>query len=71
VLSEQAEIPGIQEAGGGFVVPLEAGAIRGAIATALEGSAELGAAARAHVLAQHGREAVVRRLEQYLQAITA
>jgi glycosyltransferase involved in cell wall biosynthesis len=69
VLSEQAELPGIEAAGGGFVVPLEPTAIRRAVAAALERPKELGDAARRHVLAQHAPGAVVAQLEQYLLEI--
>jgi glycosyltransferase involved in cell wall biosynthesis len=69
VLSEQAELPGIEEAGGGFLVSLEPTAIREAVAAALERSDELGDAARRHVLAQHAPDAVVAQLEHYLLEI--
>jgi glycosyltransferase involved in cell wall biosynthesis len=69
VLSEQAELPGIEEAGGGFLVPLEPTAIREAVAAALERPVELGDAARQHVLAQHAPDAVVAKLERYLLEI--
>jgi glycosyltransferase involved in cell wall biosynthesis len=69
VVSEQAEIPGLTASGGGFVVPLRGEDIREAVAGALRGGAEMGERARAHVLEQHGRERVVRRLEQQLLAV--
>ena len=66
VLTEQADIPGIEAAGGGFVVRLETAAIRDAIAAALERSAAMGVAARTHVLAQHSTEVAVSRLAPLL-----
>jgi glycosyltransferase involved in cell wall biosynthesis len=69
VVSEQSEIPGLTESGGGFVVPLQGEEIRRAVESALAGGAEMGARAQRHVLAQHGRDQVVRRLEQHLLAI--
>jgi glycosyltransferase involved in cell wall biosynthesis len=66
VLTEQADIPGIEAAGGGFVVPLETTAIRDAIASTLEQSTAMGEAARKHVLAQHATDVAVSRLESYL-----
>lgn len=71
VLSRQAELPGIEQAGGGFVVPLEAEAIRGAVRRTLERCGEMGAEARRHVLAQHDRSAVVARLGSYLSEVLA
>ncbi len=71
VVTEQTDIPGIAEAGGGFVVPLSGTQIRDAVETALEQSAAMGLRAQAHVTRQHGREAVVSRLEEYLEAAIA
>ena len=70
VVTEQSEIPGLDASGGGFVVPLRSEAIRTAVSAALAGGAEMGARAQAHVLAQHGREAVVARLEEHLLAVS-
>lgn len=66
VVSEQADVPGLEAAGGGFVVPLAPHAIRDAVDRALARRQEMGCAAREHVLHQHGAEAVVARLEGYL-----
>jgi glycosyltransferase involved in cell wall biosynthesis len=66
VVTEQADIPNLSASGGGFVVPLERGAIRDAVRTALERRAEMGEAARRLVQEQHARGAVVERLEHYL-----
>ncbi len=71
VVSEQAEIPGLTESGGGFVVPLERDSIRAAVETALARSREMGALARALVERRHAKEAVVARLEAYLLEATA
>jgi glycosyltransferase involved in cell wall biosynthesis len=66
VVSEQADLPGLEQAGGGFVVPLRDEAIRRAVQAALAGGAAMGDRARAHVRAQHAPETVVERLESYL-----
>lgn len=71
VVTEQTDIPGLAEAGGGFVVPLQRERIREAVSRALDDSAELGRRARAHVQAQHNRDVVVERLEEYLRAAVA
>jgi hypothetical protein len=68
-LTEQAEIPGIEAAGGGLVVPLDPAAIRLAIETTLANSVSMGDKARSHVLAQHSRESVVVRLSGYLSEL--
>ena len=70
VVTEQSEIPGLGASGGGFVVPLRNEEILGAVSAALAGGAEMGARAQAHVLAQHGRDAVVAQLEQHLLAVS-
>lgn len=67
VVSEQAEIPGLTEAGGGFVVSLEPAAIRRAVETVLERSNEMGACARALVWRQHRLDSVVQQLDGYLR----
>jgi glycosyltransferase involved in cell wall biosynthesis len=69
VVTEQSDIPGLAAAGGGFVVPLSQDDIRAAVEAALAGSAEMGLLAQAHVNAHHGRDAVVSRLEGYLEGI--
>jgi glycosyltransferase involved in cell wall biosynthesis len=69
VLTEQADIPGIQAAGGGFVVPNRPEAVHDAVAAVLAEAAPMGARARQHVLAQHGRDVVVDQLERYLLAL--
>lgn len=69
VVTEQTEIPGLDASGGGFVVPLRPEEIRSALAAALAGGREMGARARAHVLAQHGRDAVVAQLERHLLGV--
>jgi glycosyltransferase involved in cell wall biosynthesis len=70
VLTEQADLPGIEAAGGGFVVPLDEAAIRAAVERALVLSVDLGSRARAYVLEQHDGDVVVDRLEQlFLQAV--
>lgn len=66
VVSEQAEIPGLEASGGGFVVPLREEEIRRAVEAALAAGAEMGARARAHVLNQHATERVVEQLEGFL-----
>ena len=68
VLTEQAEIPGLEAAGGGFVVPLDRDGIRGAVESALS-DPQMGTRAREHVLAHHSRGAVVAQLERYLLAL--
>jgi glycosyltransferase involved in cell wall biosynthesis len=70
VVSEQADIPGLQEAGGGFVVPLRHEDIRAAVTAALARGCDLGGRARDHVERQHGLQSVVDRLEQYLLEVT-
>ena len=69
VVTQQADIPGLAAMGGGFVVPLDRDAIRAAVDAALA-DAGMGERARAHVLAQHGRDAVVERLEAMLLEVT-
>ena len=70
VVSEQADLPGLEKAGGGFVVPLQGSAIRDAVAKALAAGDEMGARARAHVERSHAPAAVVGRLEDYLLEVT-
>ena len=69
VVTEQSEIPGLGVSGGGFVVPLRNEEILGAVSAALAGGAEMGARAQTHVLAQHGRDAVVAQLEGHLLSL--
>ena len=70
VVTEQADVPGLAESGGGFVVPLEPGANREAVREAVARSAEMGPHARSLVERQHASDAVVDRLESYLRAVT-
>lgn len=71
VVTEQADVPGLAESGGGFVVALEPGAIREAVREAVARSAEMGLHARSLVERQHASDAVVDRLERYLLAAVA
>ena len=70
VVTEQSEIPGLAESGGGFVVRLEPESIRVAVARALADPAKTGAKAREHVLAHHRTQYVVETLERYLLEVT-
>lgn len=70
VVTEQADVPNLVSSGGGFVVPLSTEAIREAAGVALERRSEMGAAAQRLVREQHGKEAVVERLEGYLLEVT-
>ena len=70
VVTEQADVPGLAESGGGFVVPLDPGAIREAVREAVARSAEMGPHARSLVERQHASDAVVDRLESYFRAVT-
>jgi glycosyltransferase involved in cell wall biosynthesis len=67
VVTEQAEIPGLDAADGGRIVPLDPAAIRSAVAEVLARKDEMGAAARELVRRQHERDAVVELLEDYLR----
>jgi glycosyltransferase involved in cell wall biosynthesis len=66
VVTEQADIPGLADSGGGFVVPLDPAAIRPAVLEAIERAPEMGPKARELVERQHAAAAVVERLERYL-----
>ena len=66
VVSEQAEIPGLQESGGGYVVPLAEASIQAAVNAALADPQGHGARARALVARQHAVNVVVDRLEKLL-----
>jgi glycosyltransferase involved in cell wall biosynthesis len=66
LLSEQAEIPGLAEAGGGMVVPADVDAIREGLTAVLAQSDQMGANARKLVERQHGRGVVIDRLEALL-----
>ncbi|MHB8693439.1 MAG: glycosyltransferase [Solirubrobacteraceae bacterium] len=68
VVTEQADIPGLADSGGGFVVPLDAAAILAATREALARGAEMGSRAKALVERQHDAASVVERLEGYLLA---
>jgi glycosyltransferase involved in cell wall biosynthesis len=67
VVSEQADIPNLAASGGGVVVPLDPDAIRGGIRAALADPETMGRNARALVERQHAVDAVVDRLEGYLE----
>ena len=69
VVSEQADLPGLTAAGGGFVVPLDRGDISDAVKASLADPVGIGKRARRHVLAQHGRDAVVAKLDEYLRSL--
>jgi glycosyltransferase involved in cell wall biosynthesis len=66
VLTEQTDIPGLTESGGGIVTTSTPDAVRHALTAALPRSAEMGERARKLVRQQHDRNAVVERLEGYL-----
>ncbi|HEU5372043.1 MAG TPA: glycosyltransferase [Gaiellaceae bacterium] len=66
LVTEQAEIPGLAAAGGGLVVAADVGAIRDGLRRVLARSREMGVDARKLVERQHGRDAVVDRLEALL-----
>jgi glycosyltransferase involved in cell wall biosynthesis len=65
VLTPQAEIPGLTEAGAGAMPPLEPQAIADALLDTLARGEEMGAAARVLVETNHRVDAVVQRLERY------
>jgi glycosyltransferase involved in cell wall biosynthesis len=67
VVTEQADIPGLDAADGGRVVPLDPAEIRSAVSEVLSRREEMGAAARELVRRQHERDAVVELLEGYLR----
>jgi glycosyltransferase involved in cell wall biosynthesis len=72
VLTEQTDIPGLSESGGGIVTTSAPDAVREALTSALPRSAEMGERARELVWRQHDRNAVVKRLEGYLaRAVSA
>lgn len=71
VVTEQADVPGLAESGGGFVVPLDPDAIREAVRSAVSRSRQMGERARLLVERQHSSDAVVDRLERYLLAAVA
>jgi glycosyltransferase involved in cell wall biosynthesis len=66
VVTEQTDVPGLAESGGGFVVPLDANAIAVAVRRVLVDPAAMGKKAREHVRRQHDRDAVVAQLEAHL-----
>jgi glycosyltransferase involved in cell wall biosynthesis len=68
VVTEQADVPGLADSGGGFVVPFDRDAIREAVRSTLSRSAEMGKHARSLVERQHASDAVIDRLERYLLA---
>ena len=69
VVSKQADLPGLDAAGGGFVVPLDRVSIADAVRASLADPVGIGLRARHHVLAQHGRYAVVAKLDGYLRSL--
>ncbi len=69
VVSKQADLPGLTEAGGGFVVPLDQASIAEAVKSSLADPVAVGLRARRHVLAQHDRDAVVAKLDEYLRSL--
>lgn len=70
LVTEQADIPGLVESGGGLVAPADVHAIRTALERGLSECAVLGPKARALVERQHAREVVVERLEVMLHEVT-
>ncbi|MFL5955202.1 MAG: glycosyltransferase [Gaiellaceae bacterium] len=71
VLAEQSDIPNLSASGGGIVTEATPHAVRAALVEALPRAREMGEHARALVREQHGRDAVVERLERYLLAAVA
>ena len=69
VVSEQADLPGLAGAGGGFVVPLDSGNIADAVRASLADPVGIGSRARRHVLARHDRDTVVAKLDGYLRSV--
>jgi glycosyltransferase involved in cell wall biosynthesis len=69
VVTEQADIPDLEAAGGGHVVPFEQGRIRTAVVDAVARSQQMGDNARRHVLRQHDPEAIVDDLERHLRSV--
>jgi glycosyltransferase involved in cell wall biosynthesis len=69
LVTEQADIPGLVESRGGFVVPLDVDAIRAGIREGLERASSLGVHARTLVERQHAREVVVERLEALFEGV--
>jgi glycosyltransferase involved in cell wall biosynthesis len=65
VLTPQAEIPGLTEAGAGAMPPLDPQKIAAALLETLENGEAMGAAARELVETNHRVDAVVERLERY------
>jgi glycosyltransferase involved in cell wall biosynthesis len=68
VLTEQTDIPGLAESGGGIVTTCTPEAVRKALTAVLPRAAEMGQHARRLIREQHDRDAVVARLEGYLAA---
>jgi glycosyltransferase involved in cell wall biosynthesis len=71
VVTEQADVPHLTESGGGFVVPLQPEAIRGAIVEVLERKEEMGPRARDLMRQQHAPDVVVGLLERYLLEVAS
>ncbi len=70
VLTEQAEVPGLEAARGGFIVELDRRAIHDALVAVLQDASAFGQRARLLVERQHEVSTVVERLEQYLWEAT-
>jgi glycosyltransferase involved in cell wall biosynthesis len=69
LVTEQSDIPGLVESGGGLVVPFDVEAIRAGVSEGLSHSQEMGPLARRLVERQHARDQVVARLEALLQDV--
>jgi glycosyltransferase involved in cell wall biosynthesis len=69
LVTEQADIPGLVESGGGLVPPLDVDAIRAGIREGLGRSSSLGVHAKTLVERQHAREVVVERLEALFEGV--
>ena len=66
---EQADLPGLAEAGGGSSCRSTAGTSATRSKASLADPVGIGERARRHVLAQHGRDAVVAKLDEYLRSL--
>jgi glycosyltransferase involved in cell wall biosynthesis len=69
LVTEQADIPGLAESGGGVVVPLHVDAIRAGLREGLAHSLEMGPRARRLVERQHARERVAEQFETLLHRV--
>ena len=70
VLTEQTDIPGLTESGGGIVTSCTRESVREGIRIALT-QTEMGQRARQLIRTQHDRQAVVELLERYLDAVAS